>query len=183
MKAILANKREQIVRELHNLTLAGDTTSDEEDEQFVEEEEKSKSDGEEEFEFDADFKATCNNTEEFLQVADSVVSLIKDTLFTEMLTLKGSGFHEHFQAGLKMCKEALIKKDVVPLKLIYEPTNRRDENAIAIQAQHDTWRPIGYITGVKVPKITQAIKGKKLLRLFLLLPLNLFSFYICQICS
>ena len=66
-----------------------------------------------------------------------------------------------------MCKEVLIKKDVVPLKLVYEPTNRRDENAIVVQAKHDTWRPIGYIPGVKVPKITQAIEGKEIVKIIL----------------
>ena len=71
-KVILANKSQTLDRELQNLTLAGDATSEEEDEQFVEEEEDGKSDGEEEeFDFDADFKATCNNTEELLPVADS----------------------------------------------------------------------------------------------------------------
>ena len=158
-KVILANESQTLDRELQNLTLAGDATSEEEEEQFVEEQEDSKSDGEEEeFDFNADFKAMFNNTEEFLLVADSVASSIKDTLFTEKFTLKGSSFHEHLQVGLKMCKEALIKKDVVPLKLVYDPTNRRDGNAIVVQAKHDTWRPIHYIP--KVPKITHAIRGR-----------------------
>ena len=100
---ILANESQTLDRELQNVTLGGDATSEEEDEQFVEEEEDGKSNGEEEeFDFNADFKATCNNTEkELFPVADSVVSLIKDTLFTENFTLKGSSFHEHFQLDLK----------------------------------------------------------------------------------
>ena len=55
-------------------------------------------------------------------------------------------------------EEALIKKDVVPVKLVYEPTNRMNGNAIVVQAKYDTWRPIVYIP--KVPKITQAIEGR-----------------------
>lgn len=81
--------------------------------------------------------------------------------------MKGSSFHDHFQAGLKLCKEVLIKKDVVLLKLVYEPINRKDENAIVVQAQHDTWRTIGYIPGVKVPKITKAIEGKQIVKIVL----------------
>lgn len=81
--------------------------------------------------------------------------------------MKGSSFHDHFQAGLKLCKEVLIKKDVVLLKLVYEPINRKDENAIVVQAQHDTWRTIGYIPGVKVPEITQAIGGKEIVEIVL----------------
>ena len=167
-KVILANGSQTLDRGLQNLTLDENAASEEE-EQSLEEEEDDESDGEEEeFDFDADAKATCSNTEkEYLPVADSVLSSINDTLFTESFTLKGSSFHDHFQAGLKVCKEAVIKKAVVPLKLVYEPINRKDENAIVVQAQHDTGRPIGYIPGVKVPNITQAIEGKEIVKIVL----------------
>ena len=41
--------------------------------------------------------------------------------------------------------------------------NRRDENAILVHAcPGDSWKPIGYIPGKKVAKVTQAIKNKKI---------------------
>ena len=75
---------------------------------------------------------------------------------------KGSSFHEHFQLGLKMCKEVLIKKITVAVKLVYEPVNRRDENAILVHTKCENTRsPIGYIPGIQVPKVEQAIEDKE----------------------
>ena len=51
------------------------------------------------------------------------------------------------------------------MKLIFEPVNRRDENAITVQAQFDTWQPIGYIPGSKVPKVTEAIRNKEITKI------------------
>ena len=79
----------------------------------------------------------------------------KDTMFTETFTLKGSGFHDHFQ----------YEKESIRVKLIFEPVNRRDENAIHVQAQFDTWQPIGYIPGIKVPKVTEAIRSKEITKI------------------
>jgi len=82
-------------------------------------------------------------------------------------TLKGNSFHEHFQDGLKLCKAALMRKETVPLKLVYEPINRRDENAILVHARCDSWRPIGYIPGIKVPKVTVAIDANEITKIAL----------------
>lgn len=57
-----------------------------------------------------------------------------ETLFTETFTLKGSSFHEHFQNALKICKQKMINKEPVPVKLSFEPVNRREENAILVRA-------------------------------------------------
>ena len=57
-----------------------------------------------------------------------------NTLYTETYTLKGSSYHGHFQKTLKNGKEQMIKKDLVPVKLSFEPTNVRDENAILVHA-------------------------------------------------
>lgn len=86
-KVILANGSRTLDRGLQNLTLEENATSEEGEEEFIEEEEDDKSDGEEEeFDFYADAKATCSNTEkEFLPVAESVISSIDDTLFTNRL--------------------------------------------------------------------------------------------------
>ena len=44
-------------------------------------------------------------------------------------------------------------------------TSMRDENAITVQAQFDTWQPIGYIPGSKVPKVTEAIRNKEITKI------------------
>ena len=86
-----------------------------------------------------------------------------ETLFTESFTLKGSSYHEHFQSALKICKQKMINKEPVPVQLSFEPVNRRDENAILVHASpDDSWKPIGYIPGLKVAKVTQAIKNKEI---------------------
>ena len=77
--------------------------------------------------------------------------------FTETFTLKGSSFHEHFQNTIRQCKEALKAKESVPVKFVFEPINRRDENAIVVKVKFGSWEPIGYIPGKKIPKITEAI--------------------------
>ena len=65
--------------------------------------------------------------------------------------MKGSSFHEHFQWTLKLCKEQLIKKKTLAVKLRFEPVNRKDENAVLVLASPgDSWAPIGYIPGIKV---------------------------------
>ena len=107
---------------------------------------------------------------EFIPLASASDKAAEDTctLFTEIFTLKGSSYHEHFQLGLKMCKEALINKITVAVKLVYEPINRRDENAILVHTKCDnTWSPIGYIPGVKVPKVTEAIEDKEITKIVL----------------
>lgn len=46
----------------------------------------------------------------------------------------GSSHHEHFQKTLKDCKERLVNKKPVPIKLSYEPVNIRDQSAILVHA-------------------------------------------------
>lgn len=88
-------------------------------------------------------------------------------LFTETIKLKGSSYHLSFQSHLKQCKEALMRKETVTVRLHFEPTNRRDENAIVVQVKsvqgsgEELWQPIGYIPGPKVPKVTLAIRNNE----------------------
>ena len=83
----------------------------------------------------------------------------EETLFTETFGLKGSSFHEHFQKTLKLCKEQLLSKTLA-IKLHFEPINRRDENAILVLAcPGSVWEPIGYISAIKVPKLTLAVRN------------------------
>lgn len=86
-----------------------------------------------------------------------------ETLFTESFKLKGSSFHEHFQRCLRSCKEKLKNKISVPLKLRFEPTNRRDENAILVLAYPvNSWEPMGYIPGMKLAKVFQSVRNDEI---------------------
>lgn len=90
----------------------------------------------------------------------------KETLFTESFALKGSSFHEHFQWTLKLCKEQLINKKTLAVKLRFEPVNRKDENAILVLASPGySWEPIGYIPGIKVPKVTLAVRNNEITKM------------------
>ena len=88
-------------------------------------------------------------------------------LFTETMSLKGSSYHSSFQSHLRQCKEALMKKETVSVRLHFEPTNTRDENAIVVQVKlgqsgsEELWKPIGYIPGPKVPKVTTALRNNE----------------------
>ena len=55
-----------------------------------------------------------------------------EQLYTELIQLKGSSFHATFQNNLKQCKERLIEKQSVNVRLHFEPANVRDENAIVV---------------------------------------------------
>jgi hypothetical protein len=90
----------------------------------------------------------------------------EETLFTETFGLKGSSFHEHFQRTLKLCKEQLLNKKTLAIKLRFEPINRRDENAILVLAcPGNAWEPIGYIPGIKVPKVTLAVRNNEITKM------------------
>ena len=100
---------------------------------------------EQEEEEDDDDLAEENNDQEgddefFNDLTDSVIALgdtkliapqdsvnETETCYTETFTLKGSSYHENFQKTLKECKESLINKKTMPVKLSYEPVNIRDE--------------------------------------------------------
>ena len=42
---------------------------------------------------------------------------------------------------------------------------KRHENAITVQTQLDTWQLIGYTPGIKVPKVTEAIRNKEIAKI------------------
>ena len=86
-----------------------------------------------------------------------------DTLYSEYVALRGSSFHEDCQATLKKCRELLIAKRTVELRVCPELENTRDCNALIIQAKVDEqWDRIGYIPKEKVPKFTAAIRQNEL---------------------
>ena len=159
-QVILQNETQSTTRGLQNLSLAENyeqEDSQEEDSFLVEVVEEWDED-----ESDFDVHGPTSAAVEF--VPDNHASS-KDTMFTETFTLKGSSFHDHFQCALRLCRESLKKKVTIPVKLIFEPVNRRDENAITVQAGFDTWKPIGYIPGIKVPKVTEAIRNKEITKI------------------
>lgn len=162
-QVLLKNEEAQgATRGLQNLTLS----EKKQDEQPLEEEDSITEEVEEEWDEDeTDFDVHVPTSKSVEYVPDNYVPSVKDVLFTETYTLKGSSFHEHFQSALKLCKEALKKKETVPVKLIFEPVNRRDENAIIVQAGFDMWQPIGYVPGIKVPKVTEAIRNKEITKI------------------
>ena len=96
---------------------------------------------------------------------DQSNSEAEEELFTELMQLKGSSYHDSFQTSLKKCKERLLEKEKIDLRLQFEPTNVRDENAIVVQASLATgeggWQSIGYIPAVKVPKVTIAMRKRE----------------------
>ena len=90
---------------------------------------------------------------------------VEEELFTELMQLKGSSYHEPFQTSLKKSKERLLEKEKIDLPLQFEPQNVRDKNAIVVQASLSTgeggWQSIGYIPAVKVPKVTIAMRKRE----------------------
>ena len=157
---LLQNEAQSATRGLQNLSLAENSEEEESQEEDSSLEEVVEEWDEDESDFDV--HAPTSAAVEF--VPDNNASS-KDTMFTETFTLKGSSFHDHFQCALRLCRESLKKKESIPVKLIFEPVNRRDENAITVQAQFDTWQPIGYIPGIKVPKVTEGIRNKEITKI------------------
>ena len=73
-----------------------------------------------------------------------------DFVIQKKLCLQRHLAYEHFQKTLKLCKEQLLNKKTLAIKLHFEPINRRDENAILVLACPGSfWEPIGYIPGIK----------------------------------
>ena len=165
---LLENVAQGAARGIQKLSISENNRS--QDDEVNVEENISEEEDEEEFDFHA-VPDTSNGAREFIPDASGRSAKASEescTLFMETFTLKGRSFHEHFHLGLKMCKEALIKKNTVPVKLVYEPINRRDENAILVHTECDnTWTPIGYIPGIKVPKVTQAIEDEEITKIVL----------------
>ena len=57
----------------------------------------------------------------------------------------------------------MVKKEPVTTQLSFVPVNRRHKNAILVHACYNGWwKSVGYIPGMKVAKVTQAIKNQKI---------------------
>ena len=84
-------------------------------------------------------------------------------MFTEYVPLRGSSFHQDCQSTLKKCRELLCAKEPVELRILPEPDNLRDCNALIIQAKVGSqWDRIGYIPKEKLPKFTAAIRNNEI---------------------
>ena len=54
----------------------------------------------------------------------------------------------------------------MPVQLSFEPLKRRDKNVTLVHASpDDLWTPIGYIPGLKVAKVTQALKNNEIVNM------------------
>ena len=139
-------------------------------ENACEEEEEDKEEEQGEGEDDDDFADASGLTSKELFAPESTADCSPtEPIYTETFTLKGSSFHKHFQTTLKSCKEKMVNKETVLIRLGFEPVNRRDENAVLVHVcPGDTWEPIGYIPGVKVLKVTQAINNNEITSMSLL---------------
>lgn len=86
------------------------------------------------------------------------VSDEQPAMFTEYFQLKESSFHTHFQDALKSCKRLTLDKKEIPMQLLIEPANAKDENAIVVQVKLDsTWHPVGYIPASKIKMAMDAL--------------------------
>ena len=141
--------------ELQRLSL-----SDKNEEDSSEEEEGQDQNVEEDFSDVCDWDGDSEVAKLF---APDTVCDVREELFTKSFTLKGCSYHEHFQTALEICKQKMVKKEPVPRQLSFEPLNRRDENAILVHVYYDgSWKPVGCISGVKVAKVTKAIKNQEI---------------------
>ena len=82
--------------------------------------------------------------------------------FAEVILMKGTTFHSHFQEALHACKQLMLDEHAPELSLSPEPVNKRDENAIVVKALLGVWKPIGYIPAPKVPKVTDAMRKNEI---------------------
>ena len=83
---------------------------------------------------------------EYLEDPDKIETDKSTPFFTEYVVLRGSSFHEDWQATLKKCRQILSAKVEVELSHQNEPDNIRDCNAIIVQAKvNSQWDRISYI--------------------------------------
>ena len=66
---------------------------------------------------------------------EDMEKIIEREEYTEVMKMKGRSYHEHFQSYLKVRKEMLVKNEQPEVRFFPEPANRRDENAIVLQAK------------------------------------------------
>lgn len=150
---ITTQKEDAITELLENFDIDSDVSSEEIEEEEGEKEEEEQENG---------VETAAERNGEGTGSKDQTNNL---ELLTEVMVLKGSSYRLRFQKHLKSCKELLIKNESPALRFHFEPANRRDENAIIVQAELvqatgvKEWQPIGYIPGQKVPKVTLAIRN------------------------
>lgn len=137
--------------------------SDMNDENVTEDDDE-KDEEEEDLDFGDEFSDTdLLDQSEIGKLFAPEATVVGEALYTEAFTLKASSCHEHFQNALKLCTQKMINKEPVPIQLSFEPVNKTDENGILVHACYDgAWKPVGYIPGVEVAKVTQAIKNKEI---------------------
>lgn len=87
-------------------------------------------------------------------------------LYSETFSLKGSTFHGYFQKLLGDCKQILLGNGSVEMKLLNEPMNVNDENAIVVQAKlNEGFSSIGYIPARKIKKVQAALRSNDITKI------------------
>ena len=82
-----------------------------------------------------------------------------DDLYCQTFAGRGSYWEEKYQRVLIECRRMLGNNEDVVVRLVFEPENRQDRNAIRFDAYVDgSWHPLGYAGLRKIPKLTKAIK-------------------------
>lgn len=82
--------------------------------------------------------------------------------FAELISMKGTTFHVHFQEALHACKQLMLEESTPEVSLTAEPVNKCDENAIVVKALLGIWKPIGYLPARKLPKVTDAMRKREI---------------------
>jgi hypothetical protein len=85
--------------------------------------------------------------------------------FAELIFMKGTTFHGHFQEALHACKQLMLEGNTHEVSLTAEPVNKRDKNAIVVKALLGICKPIGYIPARKLPKVTDAMRKGEILNI------------------
>lgn len=89
---------------------------------------------------------------------DGVDDSVDACEFIITLNVKGAAF-DRFQPALQKVQTAISKQQEIKLKLITEPDNPVDKNAIAIKAcLDDKWQALGYIGVTHLPRVHAGLK-------------------------
>lgn len=88
---------------------------------------------------------------------------INDDLQVESFQVKGSFHEERYQQALSLCDNAKRQKQAVSLRVVFEPENIQDKNAIKFEVYFDNeWHMIGYCGVRKIPKLRKAMNAHEI---------------------
>ena len=86
-----------------------------------------------------------------------------DEFYSESFTVTGSYNEDRYQTALLKCSDAIRRKESFPIRVLFEPNNIEDKNAIKFEVYFDnSWLIIGYCAVKKIPKLNKAIRKKEI---------------------